>query len=266
MTIIFVSTELDLESLGAWTDSIVGALFPPAPCVATCQLCHTIKTGPMTLCFLHLLSHNFNTGVFMIALGIWGLRRLKKMQAGVEEPIKDETTSPVGIEMVVVEEGPDASLPIGDAPKVDRPSSNSESDTRSLMHGHNHCDEDSHDHTKCCGLLSSVDMEKPYYQRALALVVGIVHGIAGPGGILGVLPAVELYDAVLSTAYLGAFCLTSILAMGIFASVYGEVTARIGDTERALYILTAFSSAFSIIVGVLWLILIATGKLDDVFE
>ena len=66
----------------------------------------------------------------------------------------------------------------------------------------------------------------------MALGIGIVHGIAGPGGILGVLPAVELHDAVLSTAYLSSFCLTSILAMGIFAAVYGEITARIGDTDR----------------------------------
>jgi hypothetical protein len=34
---------------------------------------------------------------------------------------------------------------------------------------------------------------------------------------------------------------------------------------RALYILTAFSSAFSIVVGILWLILTATGDLAKVF-
>ena len=53
----------------------------------------------------------------MIALGIWGLRRLRNMQTVVENPNEDESVSPAGIEMVVVEEAPDASLAIEDTPK-----------------------------------------------------------------------------------------------------------------------------------------------------
>jgi hypothetical protein len=60
------------------------------------------------------------------------------------------------------------------------------------------------------------------YKACIALTVGIVHGVAGPGGILGVLPAVALNDWVLSSSYLAAFCITSIVVMGTFAASYGE--------------------------------------------
>jgi hypothetical protein len=34
--------------------------------------------------------------------------------------------------------------------------------------------------------------QDPFMQRIVALSIGIVHGIAGPGGVLGVLPAVQV--------------------------------------------------------------------------
>jgi hypothetical protein len=51
-----------------------------------------------------------------------------------------------------------------------------------------------------------------------------VHGIAGPSGILAVLPAVVLADAGKSTAYLVAFFVASTAAMGAFAGLFGYVT------------------------------------------
>lgn len=51
----------------------------------------------------------------------------------------------------------------------------------------------------------------------LALVSGVVHGVAGPGGVLGVIPAAQLRNAKLAIVYLGTFCLTSTCVMGGFA-------------------------------------------------
>jgi len=99
--------------------------------------------------------------------------------------------------------------------------------------------------------------------RMLATVVGTVHGVAGaflsvatrtraaplallstyqlinqsinksmnqpgPGGVLGVLPAVELHAWDKALLYLASFCLTSILVMGAFAGLWGEMSYRLG--------------------------------------
>lgn len=54
--------------------------------------------------------------------------------------------------------------------------------------------------------------------------IGLVHGVAGPSGILAVLPAVVLADAGKSAAYLVAFFAASATAMGAFAAIFGYVT------------------------------------------
>lgn len=120
--------------------------------------------------------------------------------------------------------------------------------------------------------------------RTMAIWVGIVHGLAGPGGVLGVIPAVQLHDGRLAAIYLASFCLCSTLTMGAFASVYGTCSARLVDaagadpllpdagaagfsaaTLRREYRIECASAMLSIVVGVLWLVLLAIGKLDAVF-
>jgi hypothetical protein len=55
--------------------------------------------------------------------------------------------------------------------------------------------------------------------------------------------------------------------MGTFASLYGELTKRIGATTETIELgLNIFSSAMSVIVGSIWFILSILGKLDDLFH
>ena len=96
--------------------------------------------------------------------------------------------------------------------------------------------------------------------------MGIIHCVAGPGGVFGVLPAVVLNDWVKSSVYLLSFIVASILMMGIFAAGYGEMTLRLGRTERINAMLSAFSAGLSFLVGVVWVLLMWEGKLDEVFE
>jgi predicted membrane protein len=111
-------------------------------------------------------------------------------------------------------------------------------------------------------LLLSLDLK-----QITALCVGIVHGIAGPGGILGVLPAVVLNNWGKSIAYLGSFCLASILTMGVFAAVYGELTGRLGrNSPRMELRISLCSASFSVVVGVAWIVLQGTGVMDQVFD
>jgi hypothetical protein len=103
-------------------------------------------------------------------------------------------------------------------------------------------------------------------QGLMALGVGIIHGLAGPGGVLGVLPALALKDAAQCGAYLSAFCVASTLIMGVFGACWGEITGRIGSTARATCVLLVMSSFLSFAVGIVWITLIATGTFSSVFE
>ena len=104
--------------------------------------------------------------------------------------------------------------------------------------------------------------------KTLAFCIGIVHGLAGPGGVLGVIPAVQLQDWKLATVYLTCFCVSSTCTMGCFATLYGICSSRLvgnaADTRREFQI-ECFSACLSILVGITWLTLLAMGKLEDVF-
>ena len=112
-----------------------------------------------------------------------------------------------------------------------------------------------------CNVITNADSV-----QILALLVGIVHGFAGPGGILGVLPAVVLNDWTKSVSYLASFCVASIAIMGVFAALYGEVTGRLGGNSLTVqFRIGMFSSCFSFLVGVAWIGLQATGQMSAVF-
>ena len=137
-----------------------------------------------------------------------------------------------------------------------------------LPHNHNH----HHHHdiislTEACPFLPYIDMHDPTTQRIISFSIGLLHGVAGPGGILGVLPAVEMQNWRLSFLYLGSFILSSTLSMGMFAALYGELTRRLGATAESVELgLSVFSAAMSIIVGTIWLVLSILGKLDGLFH
>eukprot|EP01039_Chlorochromonas_danica_P008001 gene8001-8824_t len=118
-----------------------------------------------------------------------------------------------------------------------------------------------------CPCAAWMDINDSQTQRWLSLAIGILHGIAGPGGILGVLPAVEMQNIRLSTTYLGSFILSSTLSMGLFAAIYGEATRRLSAAAAEVDLcLRVGSAALSVLVGAVWFVLSVLGKLEDLFH
>jgi hypothetical protein len=101
--------------------------------------------------------------------------------------------------------------------------------------------------------------------KTISFLIGIVHGLAGPGGVLGVIPAVQIKDWRLASLYLGSFCLSSTVVMGCFAALYGTFSSILGRGTRWEFRVESFSALFSIFVGILWIALLSTNQLENVF-
>jgi len=131
----------------------------------------------------------------------------------------------------------------------------------------------------CCG---TMDRRRFLCNPGLiAIMAGLFHGVAGPGGVLGVIPAVKLHDAKLASIYLSSFCLTSILVMGVFATFCGSLSKwlaggdvsgkqegaqGVGGWGNRVFMVEVGSALLSVCVGILWLTLSALGKMDEVFH
>jgi len=138
--------------------------------------------------------------------------------------------------------------------------------------------------SRCCSCYRAV--AEKVSTGTMAIFAGIVHGMAGPGGVLGVIPAVQLHNWRLATLYLGCFCVSSTVTMGAFAALYGTLSTKLGGTgggpennggdndgnvtnargaaQRQFWI-ECLSACLSIVVGITWLVLLSIGKLDDIF-
>lgn len=115
----------------------------------------------------------------------------------------------------------------------------------------------------------------------LAVLVGIIQGVAGTNAVLGVIPAVQLENPKFSAIYLGTFCFTSTLVMGAFAFFYGFFSSwlaggSVGSTSRGrrqasddlsssgsrVFVVEAGSAVLSVAVGIIWLVLLSVGNLE----
>ena len=99
---------------------------------------------------------------------------------------------------------------------------------------------------------------------------------------VGVIPAVQLKDAKLSAIYLSTFCATSTFTMGGFALLYGSFSTWLAGGEQSshrqqqegrrsyarsrVFLVEAGSAMLSIAVGIIWLVLLSMGELEEVFS
>jgi hypothetical protein len=90
--------------------------------------------------------------------------------------------------------------------------------------------------------------------RAVALrplVVGLIHGLAGSGG-LAALAITKMPTTAGAIGYLVAFALGSVLGMAAVSGVAGASLGRLASSTRGRTAVVASSGALSVIVGVAW--------------
>lgn len=225
------------------------------------------------------LTHIFESlvGVFMLFLGMYGLRRalLKRHESqGRTRLASYEEDDEEGSVVEPLEQ------PESDEAKASK--ANGSYQDVSMMSFADMVADEYHDHHNTlevdsnrpldhngfacgCGRQSLFQSSRRFSAKTMAVIAGIIHGLAGPGGVLGVIPAVQLHDWKLATLYLGCFCLSSTLTMGCFAFFYGTCSSRLGRGTNLEFQIHCFSACLSILVGITWLVLLWLGKLEDVF-
>lgn len=179
-------------------------------------------------------------GVFMICLGIHSIRRARTRQRhGLYTTLLD--------------------------PEEDQGEVNPDAEMQTLIPQDEEASTDGQESTGNSFTKMLAQLASSLSTQTLAVVAGIIHGFAGPGGVLGVIPAVKLHDGLLSTIYFSSFCVSSTLTMGIFALLYGTLSRSIGHYIHNEYSIEVFSACLSVFVGLLWLVLLYFGILDKVF-
>ena len=116
---------------------------------------------------------------------------------------------------------------------------------RTEIHAHDHTHgDDRHTH------IHSHTLEERRHDHA-AFGVGALHGMAGTGYLVGVLPALALPTAA-AAAYLGAYLVSSVGAMSLFAYVLG-ILARSGGPPRVRTLMYG-SGGLAFVVGLVWIV------------
>ena len=84
-----------------------------------------------------------------------------------------------------------------------------------------------------------------------ALGVGMLHGAAGTGHLLGVVPALALETTAAVLLYLGCYLVGAVVSMALFGAALGALAERGG--ARVVQSLMVASGVVAIAVGAWWL-------------
>lgn len=119
------------------------------------------------------------------------------------------------------------------------------------VHGHEHAHDGEvhlHPHVHLGDGAHDAGSHKGHTHTAFG--IGVFHGAAGMGHLLGVVPALAL-PAAQSAAYLVAYLLAAVLSMAGFGFLLGQLGRRAGP--RPLRAMLVAAACFTLVVGVAWL-------------
>ena len=115
-------------------------------------------------------------------------------------------------------------------------------------HPHDHS-ESAHEHVHIHTQTEEHTHQTHHGHAHTAFWVGMLHGSAGGGHLLGVLPSLAL-DTVDACLYLGSYFIAAVLSMAIFATVLGYISSRQGP--QALQKLMYGVSLLVLGIGGMW--------------
>lgn len=124
--------------------------------------------------------------------------------------------------------------------------------SRMVIHTHGHAHDDAdHAHLHVHASPERHDRAAHRGHSHAAFFVGLLHGAAGTGHLLGVLPSLALPPSE-AALYLGAYFVAAVGAMGLFGALMGRLARRFGllGLRRIMYGV----STTAIAIGALWLV------------
>jgi hypothetical protein len=102
-------------------------------------------------------------------------------------------------------------------------------------------------------------------RKAGSVLVGFVQGVACPAGIFGMAFLKHYTSAFQIVVFLTIFFVVTTLAMGSLAMAYGTLTQRCVSSAVLGRTIYCASCSLSLALGVAWIYLNATGRLDAIF-
>jgi len=128
------------------------------------------------------------------------------------------------------------------------------------MHAHTHAhegDAHTHLHVHVAGAHDPAAEEESHahMHTHAAFAAGTLHGLAGMAHLMGVLPSLAFPSLRESFSYLAAFAVGTVLAMALFAAVFGAITAKLGDKAPKLIKASMYlAGTVCIVVGAAWIL------------
>jgi nickel/cobalt transporter (NicO) family protein len=120
----------------------------------------------------------------------------------------------------------------------------------SALHAHEHR-HDGHSHAH----LHSHALAEDHDHGHAVTAVGLLHGLAGSGAAVALIPVVGFDSPGLAILYLVVFAVGTIAAMAIYGLLAGLVVGHTAQNSvRIARLLARGTGAFTVLVGVIWLV------------
>jgi nickel/cobalt transporter (NicO) family protein len=116
-------------------------------------------------------------------------------------------------------------------------------------HPHVHADGTQHDH------VHSHAFGHAHKRGHAATAVGLVHGLAGSGAAVALIPVIGFESPAAGVAYLVVFAVGTVVAMGLYGLLAGAIFGRTaGSSLCVAHLLARSTGVFTVAVGVVWLV------------